>query len=147
MEIERKFLVKSDLFLKEATKVYTIRQGYLRSPDATVRIRTRDDEAFLTIKGKTDPRGIMREEWEYAIPLDDALSMLKLCVNGYIDKQRYLVPCGKHTWEVDIFTSPREGLILAEIELSAPDESFERPEWLGEEVTGQKAYYNAAMLR
>ncbi len=147
MEIERKFLVKSLDFQKEATQVYDICQGYLRSPDATVRIRTRDDEAFLTIKGASDETGLMREEWEYPIPYADALGLLKLCKGHYIQKKRYLVPMGQFTWEVDVFEGQQAGLILAEIELNSPDEEFPKPDWLGEEVTGDKRYYNAQMVK
>ncbi len=147
MEIERKFLVNSDDFLKEATQVYDIRQGYLRSPDATIRVRTRNDEAFLTIKGASDSRGLMREEWEYPIPYSDALELLKLCKNNYIQKKRYLVPMDGFTWEVDVFEEELEGFTLAEIELSTPNEDYPRPHWIGKEVTGDKRYYNAQMAK
>ncbi len=147
MEIERKFLVKSLDFIEEASLIYTIKQGYLRSPDATIRIRTQNDEAFITIKGASDETGLMREEWEYPIPLKEAEQIFSLCGTRYLEKKRYLIPQNKHTWEVDIFEGKQKGLILAEIELSYINEYFDKPSWLGEEVTGDKRFYNASMCR
>lgn len=142
-EIERKFLVLSDAFMAQASKQYQIVQGYLcREPGKTIRVRIRDAQAFLTIKsGKLRP-GIGKFEWEREIELDDAKELIQLCLPDPIIKTRYIV--GR--WEVDVFHSGKmKGTTLAEIELSDENEPFDRPEWLGEEVTGQPQYYNANM--
>lgn len=142
LEIERKFKVKGD-FRQEATGKVSIVQGYLcAEKDRTVRVRIKGESAFLTVKGPANGNGFSHLEFEYPIPLEDAREMLALC-NNRIDKERYLVPCGKHTFEVDVFHGNHEGLIIAEIELTSEQESFEKPDWLGEEVTGQEQYYNA----
>lgn len=143
-EIERKFLVRSEDFKTQATRVYQIKQGYLKHHDPTVRLRLRDQEAFLTIKGQSADDGLSREEWEYSIPLTDAEEMIRLCEHAII-KERYLVPYGEHTWEVDVFHGRHEGLILAELELAHPDAPFASPDWLGQEVTGDIRYYNASL--
>lgn len=146
-EIERKFLVKGD-FNKEAVSATRIVQGYICSrPGRTVRVRIRDNEGFLTIKGPSDEKGLSRYEFEQKIPLADAAELLQLCEPGAIDKMRHLIPCGKHTWEVDVFHGANEGLTLAEIELSSEDEPFDRPAWLGEEVSGDKRYYNSMLTK
>lgn len=146
-EIERKFLVQGD-FSKEAVNATRIVQGYICSlPGRTVRIRIRNDEGFLTIKGPSDEKGLSRYEFEQKIPLADATELLQLCEPGAIDKVRHLIPYGKHTWEVDVFHGANEGLTLAEIELSSEDESFDRPAWLGEEVSGDKRYYNSMLTK
>ena len=142
-EIERKFLVLSDAFMAQASKQYEIVQGYLcREPGKTIRVRIRDAQAFLTIKsGKLRP-GIGKFEWEREIDPDDAKELMQLCLPDPIIKTRYIV--GR--WEVDMFHSGKmKGTTLAEIELSDENEPFDRPEWLGEEVTGQPQYYNANM--
>ena len=142
-EIERKFLVLSDAFMAQASKQYQIVQGYLcREPGKTIRVRIRDAQAFLTIKsGKLRP-GLGKFEWEREIELDDAKELIQLCLPDPIIKTRYIV--GR--WEVDVFHSGKmKGTTLAEIELSDENEPFDRPEWLGEEVTGQPQYYNANM--
>ena len=142
-EIERKFLVLSDAFMAQASKQYQIVQGYLcREPGKTIRVRIRDAQAFLTIKsGKLRP-GIGKFEWEREIDPDDAKELIQLCLPDPIIKTRYIV--GR--WEVDVFHSGKmKGTTLAEIELSDENEPFDRPEWLGEEVTGQPQYYNANM--
>lgn len=142
-EIERKFLVLSDAFMAQASKQYEIVQGYLcREPGKTIRVRIRDAQAFLTIKsGKLRP-GIGKFEWEREIDPDDAKELIQLCLPDPIIKTRYIV--GR--WEVDVFHSGKmKGTTLAEIELSDENEPFDRPEWLGEEVTGQPQYYNANM--
>lgn len=145
-EIERKFLVRGD-FLSEATSSTRIEQGYIgQGIGLTFRVRTRDDRGYLTIKGRSDSRGLQRDEWEYEIPLTEARELLRHSP-GTISKSRYLVPAGSHTFEVDRFYGDNEGLIVAEVELSAPDEEFVRPEWLGEEVTGQVRYYNSQLLK
>ena len=146
-EIERKFLVEGD-FRSEAIGKTRIVQGYICSDKGrTVRVRIRGDKGYLTVKGAASASGLSRYEFEREVPLEDAEQMLRLCEPGAIDKERYLVPYGQHTWEVDVFHGPNEGLILAEIELSAEDEPFERPAWLGKEVSGDRRYYNSMLMR
>ncbi|NDV46554.1 CYTH domain-containing protein [Paludibacter sp. 221] len=143
-EIERKFLVKSEIYKSEATKVYPIMQGYLcRVPERTVRIRVKGDKGYITIKGKSNDNGISRYEWENEIALEEAKELIKLSASGIIDKTRYEVPYGGHVFEVDEFHGDNEGLVVAEIELQAEDELFETPAWVGEEVTNVKKYYNS----
>jgi CYTH domain-containing protein len=121
-------------------------QGYICSdPDRTVRVRVRGDKGFLTIKGQSSEDGLSRFEWEKEIPVSEALELMNLCVSGVIDKTRYLVPYGGHTYEVDVFHGANEGLVLAEIELADEQEMFEKPSWLGEEVTGDVRYYNSML--
>ena len=149
LEIERKFLVKEG-FKEEAFRHYYIVQGYISSSQGrTVRIRIRDEQAFLTIKGPSNAAGISRFEWEKEITADDARQLLVLTEPGLIDKTRYLVKNtdGKHVWEVDEFHGANEGLVMAEIELSSEDEPFDRPAWLGEEVTGDRRYYNSHLSK
>ncbi|HLW14700.1 MAG TPA: CYTH domain-containing protein [Flavobacteriaceae bacterium] len=143
-EIERKFLVTNTDFIKEASSKEYIVQSFLnRNPDRTVRIRIKDDKAFITVKGVSNAEGTTRREWEYAIPVSDAKEMLKICEEGAIEKWRYLIPVGNHIFEVDIFEGENEGLIVAEVELGSETESFQKPAWLGEEVTGNLSYYNS----
>ncbi|NLT02588.1 MAG: CYTH domain-containing protein [Bacteroidales bacterium] len=145
LEIERKFLVKGS-FQPYAIRKSRIKQGYLpTTPGCSVRIRLVDDAAWLTIKGKGNASGTTRYEWEKAIDPGEAAELLDLCAGHLIDKERYLIPAGPHLFEVDVFHGINEGLVVAEIELSDENEAFERPEWLGEEVTGQKRYYNACL--
>lgn len=145
-EIERKFLVRGD-YRKHAESSSDIVQGYIsRNGSLTVRVRMRDGRGYLTIKGRTDEAGMSRDEWEYEIPAAEAREMLEYS-DGVIDKVRHLVPAGRHTFEVDEFRGANEGLTVAEVELSSPDEEFERPDWLGEEVTGDRRYYNSQLLR
>lgn len=145
-EIERKFLVTNTDFIKEASSKEYIVQAFLnRNSERTVRIRIKDDKAFLTVKGVSNTEGTTRREWEYAIPVSDATEMLKICEEGAIEKWRYLVPIGKHTFEVDIFEGENKGLIVAEVELESENESFQKPVWLGEEVTGNTSYYNSKL--
>jgi len=144
LEIERKFLVRSDNFKAVAFAKNQIAQGYLNShPERTVRIRIKGESGFLTIKGKGNESGVSRLEWETEIPLTEAKSLIKLCENGVIDKIRYEVKAGNHIFEVDEFFGDNEGLVVAEIELQSEDETFEKPEWLGQEVTNDERYYNA----
>lgn len=144
IEIERKFLVISDAFKKEASSKYTIKQGYLSSvPERTVRIRTMDAKGFLTIKGKSSDSGVSRFEWEKEINYNEALQLLGLCENGCIEKIRYEVPKGRFLFEIDVFAGQNEGLIVAEVELKSENDFFEKPFWLGEEVTGDSRYYNS----
>ena len=144
-EIERKFLVSGE-FRQDSPESYRIMQGYICSdPDKTVRVRVRGDKGFLTIKGRSSEDGLSRYEWEKEIPVTEAVELMALCGSGVIDKTRYLVPFGKHTYEVDVFHGANEGLVLAEIELSDEQEAFEKPSWLGEEVTGYVLYYNSML--
>jgi CYTH domain-containing protein len=144
IEIERKFLVTSDAFKSQAHSKHSIAQGYLNSnPERTVRIRIRGESGFLTIKGKGNESGMTRFEWETEIALIEAKPLLALCEKGVIHKTRYEVEVGNHTYEVDVFSGENEGLIIAEVELFSESESFEKPTWLGKEVTNDKRYYNA----
>jgi len=144
IEIERKFLVTSTFFLDEFRAKNRIVQGYLSSiPERTVRVRIKGDKGFLTIKGKSSDSGMSRMEWEKEIALEEAEQLLRLCEAGVIDKIRYEIPVGKHLYEVDVFSGENEGLILAEIELESENEAFEKPNWLGTEVTNDNRYYNA----
>lgn len=146
VEIERKFLVKGD-YKSLATSSERIAQGYLASGGGrTVRVRVRGERGYLTVKGPSLD-GIERKEWEYEIPAREALEMMALCRGGVIDKRRYLVPFEGHTFEVDEFYGDNEGLTVAEVELSSVDEPFACPAWLGEEVTGDRRYYNAYLVQ
>ena len=144
IEIERKFLVVSNDFIKETFTKKRIVQAYLNSnPDRTVRIRIKENKGFLTIKGKGNSTGTTRMEWETEIPLQDAEKLLTICENNIIDKTRHEVMVGKHMYEVDVFVGYNMGLIIAEIELQSEDEAFEKPSWLGKEVTNDERFYNA----
>lgn len=146
-EIEHKFLVRGD-FKPLATNSTRIIQGYLSSvPERIVRVRIQGDKGFITIKGIGDASGVSRYEWEKEIPLPEAEALLAICEPGVIDKIRYLVPAGKHTYEVDEFYGDNQGLTVAEVELAAADEQFDKPEWLGEEVTGDLKYYNSMLMK
>lgn len=147
LEIERKFLVrKGDAFKRAAFSCSRIRQGYMNCADATVRVRLRDDKAYFTIKSHSDDGGLSRYEFETEIKPDEALQLLKLCRGGLIDKSRYLVKSGEHTFEVDEFYGDNEGLVMAEVELGSADEEFEKPDFIGMEVTGDKRFYNSHLL-
>lgn len=147
IEIERKFLVKGE-FKKEANSSQRITQGYLSSaPERTVRVRIKGDQGFITIKGASSASGASRYEWEKEIPVHEVNDLFKLCEPGVVDKTRYLVPSGAHTFEVDEFYGDNEGLTVAEVELSSEDEFFERPQWLAEEVTGDARYYNSMLMK
>lgn len=144
MEIERKFLVRDDSYRRLARSSSRIKQGYICSDRGrTVRVRLRDNQAFLTIKGPSADGGLSRYEFEKEISLDEAEHLLQLCEPGQIDKTRYLVDCGAHTFEVDEFYGDNQGLVMAEVELKAPDEPYDRPPFLGQEVTGDRRYYNS----
>lgn len=147
LEIERKYLVSSLDFLHEAIQHEAIDQGYLHEGLPTVRVRTRGEQAFLTIKGPSDPSGLVRAEYEYPIPVADAQALLELCTAGRLSKTRYLVPYAGKVWEVDVFHGRHEGLILAELELASPEASFSLPPWVGKEVTGDPKYYNSSLAR
>jgi len=145
-EIERKFLVRSMDFIPEATEALPIDQGYLHADSPTVRVRRRGAKGFLTIKGRSDERGLVRDEYEYEIPLADAEALLTLCGERRLTKVRHLVPGGDgHTWEVDVFSGANAGLTVAEIELRDADEPLTLPPWVGREVTGDARYYNSAL--
>jgi adenylate cyclase len=146
-EIERKFLVKGD-FKAELESSQRITQGYLSSiPERTVRVRIKGDQGFITIKGIGSASGASRYEWEKEIPVTEVNELLELCEPGVIDKTRYLVKSGAHTFEVDEFYGDNDGLIVAEVELSSEDEHFDRPDWLAEEVTGDVRYYNSMLMK
>lgn len=144
IEIERKFLVKSDAYKLEASTQKRVVQGYLSTdPERTVRIRIKGEQAFITIKGKSSESGLSRTEWEKEITLEEANMLLPLCLPGVIDKVRYEIPVGNHLYEADEFFGENAGLTIAEIELADENEFFEKPDWLGKEVTGDERYYNA----
>lgn len=146
-EIERKFLVKGD-FKSVAYAHSRIMQGYICSGGGrTVRVRIRGDKGYLTIKGPSDKAGLARYEFETEIPVTDASDLMRLCEPGIIDKTRYLVRSGAHVFEVDEFYGDNEGLVIAEVELGAEDEAFEKPDFIGREVTGDRRYYNSHLRR
>ena len=178
VETERKFLVRDNSYKSQAVKSFRIKQGYIAHDGGnTVRVRIRDNQGFLTIKGPSYD-GISRFEWEREISLEDAEALCTLCRGGFIDKIRYIVPAetsknanesagedfcfakkkadasqksspagSSRYFEVDEFFGDNEGLVMAEIELEKPDEPFDRPAWLGEEVTGDRRYYNSHLLQ
>ena len=144
LEIERKFLVRDSSYKQLATSSSRIKQGYICSGHGrTVRVRTRGEQAFLTIKGPSADGGLTRYEFEKEITLDEAEHLFRLCEPGIIDKTRYLVPSGHHTFEVDEFYGDNEGLVMAEVELSRPNQPYEAPPFIGREVTGDRRYYNS----
>ena len=147
MEIERKFLVKKkEDFKSKASSSSRIRQGYLVSGrGCSVRVRIRDDRGYLTIKGPSRNGGLTRYEFEKEITFEEAEQLMHLCEPGIIDKTRYLVPYGNHVFEVDEFYGDNEGLVMAEVELKSEDEPFEKPSFIGQEVTGDRRFYNSHM--
>jgi len=148
IEIERKFLVTSHDFKAAAFAKNRIAQGYLSVvPERNVRVRIKGEQGFLTIKGISNESGLSRFEWEKEIPVDEALALLKLCEKGIIDKTRFEVKIGNHIFEVDEFYGENEGLIIAEIELESESETFEKPIWLGKEVTNDQRYYNSFLSK
>lgn len=147
MEIERKFLVKGE-FKPEAYAQTRITQGYISTARGrTVRVRIAGDKGYLTIKGPSNEAGTVRYEWEKEISLQDAEDLMKLCEPGMIDKTRYLVRSGKHTFEVDEFYGENQGLIMAEVELDSENEDYIKPPFIGEEVTGDVRYYNSQLMK
>lgn len=147
-EIERKFLVKNSDFIAKAYDNDIIKQGYISSnPDRSVRVRLKGENAYLTIKGKSSDDGVSRYEWEREIRVTDAEDLLLLCEPGIIEKVRYYVLVEENVFEVDIFWGDNDGLVVAELELSTADAPFTRPDWLGEEVTGDDKYYNAKLAQ
>lgn len=146
LEIERKFLVVGDSYKQESYDSSRIRQGYIcSSRGRTVRVRIRDSRGYLTIKGPSENGGLARYEFEKEITLSEAENLMKLCEPGMIDKTRYLVKSGKHTFEVDEFYGENEGLVMAEVELAYEDEPYEKPSFIGKEVTGNRRYYNSQL--
>lgn len=148
IETERKFLVENNLFKLQAFKKCYLKQGFLNSDkNRTVRVRIQDEKAFLTVKGISNNSGTSRFEWEKEIPLTDGLDLLLLCEEGIIEKNRYYIKSDKHTFEVDEFLGDNTGLVIAEIELEKEAELFQKPKWLGKEVTGNIKYYNSVLSK
>lgn len=146
-EIERKFLVRGE-FRHLAIKEIKILQTYLAiDKNKSIRLRIAGDKAFISVKVRLREDTITRNEWEVPVSVNDATEMMKICLPGRIEKTRYLVPFGQHIFEVDIFHDKNEGLIIAELELYSETEQFEKPDWLGEEVTGKPEYYNANLIK
>lgn len=144
LEIERKFLVCGEGYKQQAFHHSRIKQGYISSRrGATVRVRLRDGQGFLTIKGPSDDKGMSRYEFEKEISAEEAAHLFELCEPGIIDKTRYLVRAGNHTFEVDEFYGDNQGLVMAEVELQSETETFEKPSFIGQEVTGDRRYYNS----
>ena len=148
LEIERKFLIKSDSYKTNVKSKTKIAQGFLnKDPKRTVRVRIRNNKGYLNIKGKGNASGTTRFEWEKEIPLAEATNLLALCEPLIIEKNRYEVPIGKHIFEVDEFLGDNQGLVIAEVELTNEDEQFIKPNWLGNEVTGNAKYYNSQLSK
>ena len=148
IEIERKFLIVSDKYKELAYKKTRILQGFLNThKERTVRVRIKGEKAFITIKGISNSKGTTRFEWEKEISLKEAGQLIELCEPNLIEKIRYEIKVGNHIFEVDEFSAENKGLIIAEIELSEENESFEKPNWLGKEVTGDVRYYNSQLSR
>ncbi|MBQ8656148.1 MAG: CYTH domain-containing protein [Prevotella sp.] len=146
MEIERKFLVLDQSFKHEAYAHSSIKQGYICSERGrTVRVRRRDDKAYLTIKGPSLDGGLSRYEFEKEITTEEAEQLFCLCEPGVVEKTRWLVKSGAHTFEVDEFSGDNAGLIMAEVELGSADEAFVKPAFIGDEVTGDRRYYNSSL--
>lgn len=145
-EIERKYLLKNNSWKSLVSKSHTIQQGYLNSdPEKTVRVRILDDKGILTVKGKNI--GISRLEFEYDIPLEDAIELIKLCDKPLIEKTRNIVVLDFQTWEIDEFGGANDGLVIAEIELETEDTKIELPSWIGDEVSHDPRYYNSNLLK
>lgn len=148
LEIERKFLVKSTDFKNRATSEEKISQGFLNThPERTVRVRIKGEKGFLTVKGKSNKSGTSRYEWEKEILKSDAEELLLLCEEGVLEKTRYEIDAGQHIFEEDEFHGENKGLIVAEVELRDENESFEKPQWLDKEVTGDIKYYNSQLSK
>ncbi|MDG2371758.1 MAG: CYTH domain-containing protein [Flavobacteriaceae bacterium] len=147
IEIERKFLVKNLNFIRDSSNKKSIEQGYLsKDPNRTVRVRIEDEKAFITIKGKSFNNGTSRIEVENKISLKDARELMSLCLSSPIKKIRYLISINNFIFEVDVFqNNNNKGLIIAEIELDSENSKFPKPDWLGEEVTGQIKFYNSQL--
>lgn len=144
LEIERKYKAKNTTFLNESKISFKINQGYLNSSiERTVRVRTKDNKGFLTIKGKSNLSGTTRFEWEKEIPFDEAIELLKLCEDFIIEKTRHIVIYDNKTFEIDVFEGKNKGLIIVEVELDNENETIKLPDWIDEEVTGDIKYYNS----
>ena len=145
LEIERKFLLKNDTWKTEADNGIEIKQGYLSSViERTVRVRIIGEKGMLTVKGKTD--NLTRKEFEYEIPFNEAVLLLGLCETPIIEKKRYLVKRDSLVWEIDVFEGENEGLKVAEVELDSETQSFELPDWAGNDVSKESKYYNSALI-
>ncbi len=145
-EIERKFLLKNNKWKTFATDRFVIKQGYLNTDkERTVRVRVKGTKGFLTIKSKNI--GMVRNEFEYEIPVRDAEQLILLCEQPIIDKTRYIIPKKDHIWEIDIFRGDNEGLAIAEVELTHPEQKIPIPRWIGQEVTGDPKYYNSSLVK
>lgn len=148
IEIERKFLVNSEAYKKQAFSKEPIVQGFLNThPERTVRVRIRGNSGFLTVKGKSNKAGTSRFEWESEIEVEAARKLLELCEDGILEKTRYAIKTGNHIFEVDEFLGANKGLVMAEIELRDEAETFTKPIWLGDEVTGDIRYYNSQLSK
>jgi adenylate cyclase len=147
IETERKFLVKGEFKHLAVSKIAIIQRYLLKDPYKTIRLRIADAKAFLTIKTPLISGSIARGEWEFQIPVEDANELMKICLPGQVIKTRYIIPAGKHKFEVDEFHDKNKGLVIAEIELESEDQQFEFPDFIGEEVTGNPAYYNSNLAR
>lgn len=148
LEVERKFLVKSDAYKNNTSSETRIVQGFLNTdPERTVRVRIKGDKGYLTVKGKGNDSGTTRFEWETEITIAEATNLIDLCEPGILEKIRFEVPVGEHVFEVDEFLRENKGLVIAEIELKYEDEPFEKPDWLGVEVTGDVKYYNSQLCK
>ncbi|MGE5421032.1 MAG: CYTH domain-containing protein [Chloroflexota bacterium] len=146
-ETERKYLVKGD-FRKYVVKEINITQGYLSvDPMKTIRIRITDDDGYITVKSPRNIGMLARGEWEFRIPVEDARELMDICLPGRVIKTRHIIPWGKHKFEVDVFHDKNEGLTIAEIELESEHDVFEKPDWLGEEVTGDPRYYSSMLIK
>lgn len=144
LEIERKYKAKNTTFLNETKISFKINQGYLNSSaERTVRVRTKDNKGFITIKGKSNSSGTTRFEWEKEIPFDEAIELLKLCEDYIIEKTRHIVIYENKTFEIDVFEGKNSGLTIVEVELENENEKIKLPEWIGDEVTGDEKYYNS----
>ncbi|QLG45494.1 CYTH domain-containing protein [Costertonia aggregata] len=148
IEIERKFLVKSEAYQAVATSKTRIAQGFLNTEaERTVRVRIKDNQGFITVKGKSNATGTSRFEWEKEISFSEATDLIDLCKPVILEKIRYEVPFANHLFEVDRFLGENKGLVIAEVELAHEDEHFEKPQWLGKEVTGDVRYYNSQLSK
>ena len=147
-EIERKFLVRGTAYRELAESCSHIRQGYICSHNGrTVRVRLRDGRGYLTIKGPSANGGLTRFELEKEVTPDEAQQLMEICEPGVIDKHRYLVRSGRHVFEVDEFHGDNAGLVMAEVELQSEDEPYEKPDFIGQEVTGDRRFYNSHMRK
>ncbi|GAB5400894.1 MAG: CYTH domain-containing protein [Aureisphaera sp.] len=148
IEIERKFLIRSNVYKNEAHSHTRIVQGFLNThPDRTVRVRIKGEKAYLTIKGRSNEAGTSRFEWEKEISISEAKELILLCEEGTIEKLRYKVKVKNHIFEIDEFYGENEGLVIAEVELKDENEEFPKPDWLGDEVTGDPRYYNSQLSK